>query len=142
MHQFVVTQPLAVKCLVLFVIWTLLCLTGIGISRCTWVLMGKFRATDFPAGLAHGPDWYWRLNRIHLNAVENLPIFASLVMAANLFQKNSALFDSLSMLVVLGRVFQGIFHLISGSTFWVNLRFVAFLTQVVCFIIMTIVILS
>lgn len=137
-----VGQTIAVKCLVLYIVWTLLLLASLGSCRVFWVLGGKKSALDFPANVPHGPDWYWRLNRMHLNAVENLPIFAGLVLAAAVLHMNIALFDTLAVVVVLARMVQSLFHFFSTNTMMVNLRFGAFLAQITCFIAMAIMILS
>ena len=74
------TTPL--QCLVAFALWTLaLVLVGVGPWRIGQVLMNKVRPNSFPSGQPHGPEWYQRLNRAHANAVENLPVFAALVIA-------------------------------------------------------------
>lgn len=117
-------------------------LGGIGVCCVYWVMTGKCSPLSFPANVPHGPDWYWRMNRMHLNALENLPLFAGLVFAATLLQTNLALIDSLACIVLVGRVAQSFFHLISYRGLWVNFRFVAFGAQVVSMLIMAITILT
>ncbi len=124
-------QPLV--CLVGFALWAVLLVMGVGFSRVAQVLAGKKRANEFPSGTQHGGDRYWRLNRAHLNTVENLPIFAALVIAGVLLHVSSAAFATLPVVIVGARIVQSVVHVSSGSVVAVNVRFTAFLTQVVCF---------
>ena len=113
--------------LVLFALWALLLVGGVGGWRAVEVLAGKKPANAFPSGQQHGSDTYWRLNRAHVNAVENLPIFGAVAIAAHLTQTPV---DLACWLVVGGRVVQSLFHVASGRSIVVNLRFTAFLVQV------------
>src|SRR5262245_22534364 len=69
-------------CLAGFVVWTLVLLTAVAFSRVGAVLAGRARANEFPSGVPHGGDRYWRLNRAHMNCVENLPLFGAVVLIA------------------------------------------------------------
>src|SRR5687767_12793388 len=62
-------------CLLGFVAWTMLIVGAIGVYRVGSIVFGRARGTDFPSGVPHGPDMYWRLNRAHANATENVPLF-------------------------------------------------------------------
>ena len=54
----------------------------------------------FAAGVPHGSDAYWRLNRAHLNTLENLPIFAAIVLSGWVVGMESAMFNRLAVIVV------------------------------------------
>ena len=61
-------------CVLLYAIWTVCpVIFGVGAYRVLTVLTGKRAIDSFPADTEHGrPDWYRRVNRAHLNCVENL----------------------------------------------------------------------
>lgn len=126
------TTPL--WCLLGFVAWTLLLLLAIGFARISKVVAGRAKPTDFPAGVPHGSDPYWRLNRVHLNCLENLPVFATLVLVATHVGLRGPTIDMLSRVVLGARIGQSLAHLSSGGVVAVNVRFVFFLTQVLCFV--------
>ena len=92
--------------------------------------MGEAKPNAFPSGTKHGPDWYWRVNRAHMNTVENLPVFAVLVVAAVLLEIDVT---ALAWGVFAARVAQTFFHVASGRSMAVNLRFTAFSAQIVLF---------
>jgi uncharacterized MAPEG superfamily protein len=115
-----------------FVFWTLALLVAIAVARMSKVLAGSARAGDFPSGVPHGSDAYWRLNRAHANCVENLPLFAAVVLGASATGYESGTFDDLARVYVVARVIQSLVHISSGSERAVSMRFTAFLVQFVC----------
>ena len=125
------TTPL--WCLLGFVLWTLVLLLALGAVRVGKVMTGKAKANDFPSGVPHGSDAYWRLNRAHSNCVENLPIFASVVLAAVAGVHVPAL-DTAARVFLGARVGQSLAHVSSGSALAVNVRFAFFVVQVCCVI--------
>jgi uncharacterized MAPEG superfamily protein len=126
------TTPLS--CLLGFVTWTLVLLLGVGFTRVGAVLRGQKRANEFPSGVPHGGDAYWRLNRAHMNCVENLPLFASVVLVATVAGVKVALLDTLARVYLAARIGQSVAHVSSGSAMAVNVRFTFFLVQVGCLI--------
>jgi uncharacterized MAPEG superfamily protein len=123
------TVPL---CMLLgFVAWTLfvLCL-GIAPFRVGSVLMGKARPNQFPADTPHGPDWYRRLMRAHANCVENLPLFAAVVLVGHVAGVRDPLFSTLSEVYLAARVGQTVAHISSGRSLVINVRFTFFLVQI------------
>ena len=118
-----------------YLIWTVLLLFSFGLQRVYLVLTGKCRASDFPAGVPHGNPLYWRLNRAHMNAIENFPLLIVLILACyitELSQDESV--RSVFTLILIGRFFQSFFHVISYRALWINFRFAAFLLQIFCFL--------
>ncbi len=115
-----------------FVFWTLLLLLGVGASRVATVMRGQAEPTSFPAGVPHGGDMYWRLNRAHLNCLENLPLFTAVILTAFVTGLESATIDMLSRVYIGARVAQSVTHISSGSATAINIRFGFFLVQVVC----------
>jgi len=120
--------------LVWFALWTVFLLLLIAAARVSQVMAGKAKPNEFTAGEKHGTDSYWRMNRAHLNAVENLPVFGALVLAGVASGVDTALFATLCIVVVIARIVQSLIHLSSGSVIAVNFRFAAYVVQVVCFI--------
>jgi uncharacterized MAPEG superfamily protein len=124
------TTPL--WCLAGFVVWTLLLLLGVAGARVSKVLSGQATAADFPSGVPHGSDAYWRLNRAHLNCLENLPVFAAVVLVATVAGIRAPVLDTLARLYLGARVGQSLTHIASGSVMAVNVRFTFFLVQFAC----------
>jgi len=125
------TPPL--YALVAFALWTLLLVfLGVGVWRVKRVVLDGERPNSFPSGQPHGPDWYQRVNRAHMNCVENLPIFAALVLVGHVAGVRDATFDLLAQVYVGARVGQTLAHLASGRSLVVNVRFTFFLVQLGC----------
>jgi uncharacterized MAPEG superfamily protein len=119
--------------LLAFAAWTLTLALAVVGSRIVLVLTGEKRPTDFPSGTPHGSDLYWRLNRAHANAFENLPIFAAIVLGGAALGVSSPRLATLALVVVGARIVQSCLHVTSGKAFVIVLRMTAFLTQLVCF---------
>lgn len=126
------TTPL--WCLLGFVAWTLVLLLAIAVVRVGAVLSGRKKANEFASGVPHGGDAYWRLNRAHLNCLENLPIFATVVLVAAVAGVREPHLDTLARTYLGARVGQSIAHVSSGSVMAVNVRFTFFVVQVACVI--------
>lgn len=124
------TTPL--WCLLGFVAWTIAILFALAGARVGQVVTGRKQPNEFPAGVPHGGDAYWRLNRAHLNCVENLPLFASVVLVATAAGLKAPLFDTLSQVFLGARIGQTIAHLSSGGNVAVNVRFTFYLVQIGC----------
>ena len=128
------TRPLIA--LLAFAAWTALLVLGVLLSRVALVLFGNKRAGDFPAAIPHGSDAYWRLNRAHANAVENLPVFATIVLVGAALGVSSPRLALLADVVVVARVVQSSLHLCSGRARVVTLRATAFGVQLICYVAM------
>jgi uncharacterized MAPEG superfamily protein len=113
----------------LYAFWALLLVLSLGLWRTIQVVRGTHRANEFTAGVPHGADLYWRLNRAHMNTVENLPIFASVVVAGALMGAQHAAVEPLVWGVLALRVAQTTVHLSSGSAQAVVLRATCFFAQ-------------
>jgi len=128
--------------LVWFALWAVFLVIVVAVWRVRQVMSGQVKPNAFPSGEKHGPDAYWRANRAQMNTFENLPIFASLVLAGVVGGVTSPLFSTLCVVVVIARIVQSLIHLSSGSVVAVNFRFAAYLVQVACFIWLGITILT
>ena len=126
--------------LLAMVAWTMALVIAITLYRNGQVSLGKKQPNEFPSGVPHGPDWYWRLNRAHVNCVENLPLFASVVLIAHLVKVGNLTLDALSVVYVLARIFQTTVHVAGNTPLSVRLRFLFFVVQLAVVITYSVVI--
>lgn len=131
--------PLAT--LILFAVWALLLVITIGVWRFTQFLTGTVPQGGFNPGAPHGSDAYWRVNRAHLNAVENLPIFGAVVLSGVVLNIQDPLFQTLANVVLAARVVQSVIHVSSGAQLMVLLRFTFYLIQVLSMLAMAAIVL-
>jgi len=127
-----IAVPCSVVALTVYAMWAIVLVVLIALSRVSQVMSGKATITDFPSGTKHGGDAYWRLNRAHLNTLENLPIFGALVLAGWVAGLDNPTFNMLATVIVAARVVQSLIHITSGSALAINLRFLSLLVQIVC----------
>ena len=125
-------MPTAIIALTLYALWAMFLVLSIGAARVRQVARGQAQPTSFTAGVPHGPEPYWRLNRAHMNTIENLPIFATVVLSGWAINAVGPTFNALAMTVVGARAVQSLIHISSGSVHAINLRFSAFAVQIVC----------
>ena len=103
---------------------------GLGL---TWLSdESKVRSLDIAGDV--GGDAYWRLNRAHMNCLENLPMFATVVLVATVVGIRTGTLDTLAQTYLVARIGQSLAHVSSGSVLAVNVRFTFFLIQVGCLI--------
>ena len=122
-----------------FVVWTLALLVfGIGVTRIGAVLRKEARPNSFNPSVPHGSEGYQRRLRAHLNCLENLPVFASLVLLGNQLGMVGSLFQLAAFAVLPARVGQSLAHVASGRNRAVLVRFVFFSLQLVSFGIMSV----
>jgi uncharacterized MAPEG superfamily protein len=126
-------MSVALCCLVGWCAWAIALVLAVGLTRVAQVLAGKKRSNEFTSGVPHGGDLYWRLNRAHINTVENLPVFAALTLTAALMHVDVG---TIAAVALGARVVQSLVHISSGSVIAVNVRFTAFATQLACFVVM------
>jgi len=120
-------------CLLGFVFWTVLIIVvGIAAVRFTAILTGKAPPNGFPADVPHGSDRYRRTMRAHMNCVENLPLFASVVLTGAVVNAGSPLMDTLALTYFAARILQTLFHIASGNLGVIALRLICYLVQVTC----------
>jgi uncharacterized MAPEG superfamily protein len=133
--------PNSITALVVYVLWAIALVLALAFVRSTMVLRGRAPANGFTAGTPHGSDAYWRLNRAHLNTLENLPIFGAIVLSGWVVGMESATFNRLAVIIVVARIVQSLIHLVSGSVTAVVFRFAAFGVQLICEIWMAVLVL-
>jgi len=134
--------PHSIVALTFYALWAIVLVLMIVADRALLIVTRQAAITDFTAGTKHGSDSYWRINRAHANTLENLPVFAALVLAGWVAGLNTPTFNMLATMVVTARVVQSLIHISSGSALAVNLRFLALLVQLVCEVWMGILILT
>jgi uncharacterized MAPEG superfamily protein len=133
--------PHSITALIAYALWAIALVLTMAIVRTSMVLRGKAKANSFTAGVPHGSDAYWRLNRAHLNTLENLPVFAAIVLSGWVVGMETATFNRLAVIVVAARIIQSLIHIVSGSVTAVTFRFAAFAAQIVCEIWMAVLVL-
>jgi uncharacterized MAPEG superfamily protein len=114
-----------------FAAWTLLTLIGsVGVYRWSRILSGRATVAEWRADVPQGCEWYQRSMRAHMNCVENLPIFAALVVALMATGLQSPLIDALAITTLVARVGQTVVHITAPpSNPSATLRFTLFLSR-------------
>lgn len=119
-----------ITALLLFAAWTLLLMFFYVGYRVALVLAMKKQANAWTRGQpVEDPPFVVRAHHAHLNCVENLPIFAAIVLAAVALGK-SPVVDAVAGIYLLARVAQSLVHLMSTSHWFVFLRANLFVVQV------------
>lgn len=119
-----------------FAAWTaLLLIATVGIYRWSRILTGTARVASFRADQVEGAGWYQRGTRAHANCIENLPVFAAIVLALQAGSVTGSLVDRLSIAVLAARIVQSLVHVCFVQTdAVVSVRFTFFSVQLVSFI--------
>ncbi len=122
--------------LVAFAAWTLFVLMfGVGIRRWYLIFSCEAALTSFPGDMAHGSAAYRRATRAHANCVENLPVYAAIVLAAQTARLVPVHMDVLALAVILCRIAQsGIHMLLPETNSTIALRFTFFFAQIIAMI--------
>jgi len=124
-----------------YVLWTVLLAVIVVSARGLAVMNGTCAVNEFKSGVPHGSERYWQLNRVHMNAVENLPMFGAVVIAGILTGADTATFLNIAWLAAFARIAQSTIHMISTSKLAVWLRVTAFCAQLGCFATMAVLVL-
>jgi uncharacterized MAPEG superfamily protein len=114
--------------------WTLLILLlSVGVYRWGLILTGRRRIAEFPADASGGADWYKRATRAHANCIENLPVYAAIVLSAHCAQIEDTFLDVLACTLLAARVIQSLVHISFVQTDKVvSVRFSFFFVQFIC----------
>jgi uncharacterized MAPEG superfamily protein len=121
------TTPLL--CLLALVAWAIALVVALTVARLRYLARGG-SVRDF--GMPDDRRLIWRLFRAHANAVENLPLFASVALVAAVIGRQSSTLDALAIAYVGARLGQSIVHVTPGAGLKFNVRFGFFATQLVC----------
>jgi uncharacterized MAPEG superfamily protein len=112
-----------------FAAWTLLLVLGVVMYRSAVVLAGKRRANAWGRNQpSQDPELLQRLSHAHANCLENLPVFAAVILVAGLTNKLE-LTDPLAGWYLALRIGQSMVHLTGTSHWQVLLRFSFFVPQ-------------
>ena len=119
-----------------FAAWTLLTLfASIGVYRWSRILTGCASIAEWRADLPQGSDWYQRAMRAHMNCVENLPVYAAIVVALMATGVHSLVIDRLAVAMLAARIGQSTVHIALPQTNpVVAVRFTLYLVQALCMI--------
>jgi uncharacterized MAPEG superfamily protein len=125
-----------------FAAWTLLTLfASVGVYRWSRILTGRASIAEWRADLSQGSDWYQRAMRAHMNCVENLPVYAAIVVALMATGLQSPVIDRLAITMLAARIGQSVVHIaLPPTNAATSLRFALFFIQVVSMIVMGVVI--
>jgi uncharacterized MAPEG superfamily protein len=120
--------------LLLFAGWTLATLLAtVGVYRWSRILTGRAALSEFRADEPQGSDWYRRAMRAHANCVENLPLYAAVVVAIATSGVRSPVLDTLAVVLLAARVLQTVTHVVVEQTDpVVGVRFAFFFIQIAC----------
>lgn len=123
-----------------FSLWTVLLLfCTVGWYRWSRILTGREAISSFSADNPQGSDAYRRAMRAHANCVENLPVFAGIVIAVLASGARGAALDVLSIVVLLARIAQTLVHVaLVQNDRATSVRFAFFFTQIACMIAMSV----
>jgi uncharacterized MAPEG superfamily protein len=117
-----------------FAAWTLLTLcVGVGVYRWSRILTGRASIAEWRADQPQGSDWYRRATRAHMNCVENLPVYAAIVVALVATGLHSPVIDRLAVSMLALRIGQTTVHIALPPTNAVGAaRFALYFAQVAC----------
>lgn len=113
----------AIEVLLVFTAWTLLLAAVYVGYRVGLVLTFKEKANAWTRGAAahSDPAWVLRFHHAHLNCLENLPLYAAVVLGAYMLGEVSSL-DQLAWVYMGARIAQSVVHVISTAPMMVFVR--------------------
>jgi len=119
-----------------FAAWTLLLLMAtVGVYRWKWILLRKAPIGSFRSDQLEGEDWYRRGTRAHANCIENLPVFAAIVLVVTAIGMEGAVVNGLCAAILAARVCQSLVHVSHVQTdAFVAVRFSFYSVQLTCFL--------
>lgn len=122
--------------LLAFAGWTLLILfSTVGVYRWSRILTGRATVSEWQANQPQGSDWYQRAMAAHRNCIENLPVFAAIVISINALELHGAVLNNLALVILIARIAQSLIHICLIQTDRVaTWRFIFFFTQIVAMI--------
>ena len=112
--------------------WTLLILFAtVGVYRWSRILTGRATVREWRADEDQGSDWYRRAMRAHMNCIENLPVYAAIVVAIMASGVTSPWLDGLAVALLALRVAHSLWHILLTQTEAVaSIRFSLYLAQI------------
>lgn len=127
------TGMTGITALLLFALWTLVMMFISQGYRLSQIMTFKKPVNAFPRNASNNdPALFVRARDAHANCLENLPIFAAIVLAAAAMGQ-SPVADAAGYYVLLARVAQSVAHMIGTSVLLVWVRATFFFVQVILF---------
>ncbi|GAB3670648.1 MAPEG family protein [Salinisphaera aquimarina] len=130
----------AISALMAFVIWTAVLALSYATYRVPMILTGRHKASHWERNSSEpvdDPAVLQRAKAAHLNCVENLPLFAAVVLGAVALGENTIV-DALAAYVLYARLAQSICHLVGTSFVLIAARATFFLIQIFLMLYMAI----
>lgn len=116
--------------LLIYIVWTLILALSYATYRLPLVLTGKKTANHWERGEpVDDPAFLVRAKAAHLNCLENLPLFAALVLVAAATGQSETV-SAVAGFVIAARIGQSLVHLVGTSFPLVFIRASLFLAQV------------
>jgi uncharacterized MAPEG superfamily protein len=117
-----------------FAAWTVLTLFGsVGVYRWSRILTGRIAIAEWRADLPQGSAWYQRAMRAHMNCVENLPVYAAVVVALVATGVHDTTIDRLAITLLAARIGQTLAHIaLPPTNAAAAMRFALFFIQLAC----------
>ena len=132
------TTPLWV--LLGFAMWNIIMVLHIGFHRWKSVFTGTVPKGGFPSDVPPEHGWYRRAMQAHRNSVENLVVYAAIVVVLTAQGLDTPLLDKLALVIIAARILQSLIHLwVVQKRPVILVRFSFFLAQIVCMIWMGII---
>ena len=124
--------------LILLALWAMALAFVLVGARAQVVAGGSRAANGFPANEA-GAEFHHRAARAHANMMENLGLFAAVILGGIALGVTSPTFALLANIVLAARITQSLVHLASVSAAAVQLRALFYAVQIVCLIWMAVI---
>lgn len=124
-----------VTALIGFTAWTLLLVFVVFNWRFFEVLRGRPANSWIRGAAVPSPGFITRVEHAHLNCVENLPVFAAIVIAAHLLERTGVV-DDVGAFVLYARIAQSTVHMIGVSHWLVFVRANFYAVQLLLFAFM------
>ena len=132
-------MTLALWCLLVFVLWTMSILAfGLFLARVRAVMRGELHIEDIRSEVPQLSERYQRIHRAHLNCLETLPLFATVVLVGHVTGVRSPAIDVLAAVLVGLRVVQSLAHIHSMKGRAARIRVAAYFFQPPCLLAMTV----
>src|SRR5262245_38353212 len=131
-------MKIPVVVLIAFAGWTL-ALLAVTIAWYRWsrILTGAAGINEFESDAGRATGWYQRAHRAHANCLENLPLYAALVVAIIATGAAHPALDALALTMLGARLAQTTTHVAFEPTRCaVSVRFSLYLVQVGCMVAM------
>lgn len=128
--QLTIANPLVFAALLVIIQGTI-----IGLSRFYFVGTGKFSYKTLTPGVTQGPNWYASLNRVYVNSIESIALFAPAVILCLIGAKNLELLKTLCWIYFAGRVAYCAIYVGGGYSIWCSFAWlVGFLSTLVAWL--------